>query len=120
MRRLIAATLAVLALGALPGAALAQSGGAGDNQYVDPFGSSNSQQQQQSSGSKGGSGTSTGPALSSTPTLSGSSSAPSTTAAAPAQTLPRTGLDVGLVAALGLVALVMGAALRLRLRDDRL
>src|SRR5512132_1771941 len=37
-RRRIAAVLAVLAVGIAPGAALAQSGGAGDDQYVDPIG----------------------------------------------------------------------------------
>src|SRR5215207_5337757 len=37
-RRRIAAVLAVLAVGSAPGTALAQSGGAGDDQYVDPIG----------------------------------------------------------------------------------
>jgi LPXTG-motif cell wall-anchored protein len=121
VRRLIAAALAVVALGIAPGAALAQSGGAGDDQYVDPFGG-NSQQHQSSGGSKGSSGSSTGPALSSTPSLSASST--STPAAAPAaasgQTLPRTGMDAALVAAMGLVLLAAGAAIRVRLRDDAL
>ena len=119
VRRLIAAALAVVALGVAPGAAFAQSGGAGDDQYVDPFGGNS--QQHNNSGSKGSSGTSTGPALSSTPALSASS----TTSAAPppatsGQTLPRTGMDAGLVAALGLVLLAAGAAIRVRLRDDRI
>jgi hypothetical protein len=119
VRRPIAAALAVVALGAAPGAALAQSGGAGDDQYVDPFGGSS---QQHSSGSKGSSGNSTtGPALSSAPSLSASStSTPAAPAAAPGQTLPRTGMDAGLVAALGLMLLGAGAAIRLRLRDERL
>src|SRR3954470_8578309 len=43
-RRLIAAALAALALGLAPGAAFAQSGGAGDNQYVDPLGGNGQQQ----------------------------------------------------------------------------
>src|SRR3954447_20661744 len=43
-RRRIAAVLAVLAVGIAPAAAFAQSGGAGDDQYVDPIGG-NSQQQ---------------------------------------------------------------------------
>jgi hypothetical protein len=115
VRRLIAAVLAVVALGIAPGAALAQSGGAGDEQYVDPFGSNS--QQHSSSGSKGSSGTSTGPALSSAPALSASST---TTTAAPTATLPRTGMDAGLVAAFGLLLLGAGAAIRLRLRDERL
>jgi LPXTG-motif cell wall-anchored protein len=119
VRRLIAAVLAVAALGLAPGVALAQSGGAGDEQYVDPFGGNS--QQHGNSGSKGSSGTSTGPALSSTPALSaGSTAAASAPAAASGQTLPRTGADAGLVAALGLALLGAGAAIRLRLRDGRL
>jgi LPXTG-motif cell wall-anchored protein len=117
VRRLIAALLAVAVLGIAPGAAFAQSGGAGDDQYVDPFGGKS--QQHKHSSSSGSSTTSTGPALSSTPSLSASSST-TTPTAAPAATLPRTGSDAGLVAALGLVLLSAGAALRLRLRDDRL
>jgi hypothetical protein len=121
-RRRIAAALAVAVMAIAPGAALAQSGGAGDDQYVDPFGSGNSQQHS-GSGSKGSSGTSTGPALSSTPSLSASS--PTTTTTAPAaaasgQTLPRTGMDAGLVAAFGLALMLTGVALRLRVRDERL
>src|SRR4051794_35058246 len=100
VRRLIVAALAVVALGAAPGAALAQSGGAGDDQYVDPFGGS--PQQHHSSGSKGSSGNSSnGPALSSAPSLSASSTSTAPApAAASGQTLPRTGMDAGLVAAL--------------------
>src|SRR3954454_2911251 len=61
-RRRIAALLAVLATGIAPGAALAQSGGAGDDQYVDPIGG-NTQQQNggNSSSGSGSNGTSTGP-----------------------------------------------------------
>src|SRR3954469_3391271 len=72
--RRIAALLAVLAAGIAPGAALAQSGGAGDDQYVDPIGG-NTQQQSggNSSSGSGSNGTSTGPALSATPSLSASS-----------------------------------------------
>jgi LPXTG-motif cell wall-anchored protein len=119
-RRRIAAVLAVLAVGVAPGAALAQSGGAGDDQYVDPIGGNS--QQQNSGGSNNSSNTSTGPALSNTPALSAQAS-PST-AAAPAassgQTLPRTGADAGVVAAIGLTLLLAGAAMRRRLRDERL
>jgi hypothetical protein len=121
-RHRIAAALAVAVMAVAPGAALAQSGGAGDDQYVDPFGSGNSQQHS-GSGSKGSSGSATGPALSSTPSLSASSPA-TTTATAPAaasgQTLPRTGMDAGLVAALGVALMLTGVALRLRVRDERL
>ena len=126
-RRRIAAVLAVLAVGVAPGAAFAQSGGAGDDQYIDPIGGNSQQQNSGNSGnSNGSSGSSsngsTGPALSNSPALSAQAS-PST-AAAPAassgQELPRTGLDAGLVAAAGLTLLLAGAALRRRLRDERL
>jgi LPXTG-motif cell wall-anchored protein len=122
VRRLIAAALAIAALGIAPGAALAQSGGAGDDQYVDPFGSSTTQKQSSGSGSSsapGTSGSSTGPALSSAPSLSASATAQAAPAAASGQTLPRTGMDAGLVAALGLTLLLAGAALRVRLRHER-
>ena len=111
--------LAVLAVGVAPGAALAQSGGAGDDQYVDPIGG-NSQPQQHSGSNSSGSGSS-GPALSNTPALTAQAS-PSATSAAPAATsseLPRTGADVGVVAAIGGVLLLAGVALRRRLADAR-
>jgi hypothetical protein len=110
--------LAVLAVGIAPGAALAQSGGAGDDQYVDPIGGNT---QQQNSGSNPSGGGSNGPTLSNTPALTAQAS-PSTTSAAPAATssqLPRTGVDVGVVAAIGGVLLVAGVALRRRLADAR-
>jgi hypothetical protein len=121
-RRRIAAVLAVLAVGIAPGAALAQSGGAGDDQYVDPIGGNS--QQHNGGGSKGSGssgGTATGPSLSATPTLTASSSQPAATTpvASSAQTLPRTGLDVGVVAAIGLALVLAGVAVRLRLRDER-
>jgi LPXTG-motif cell wall-anchored protein len=115
-RRRIAAVLAVLAVGSAPAGALAQSGGAGDDQYVDPIGGNT--QQQGGGGSNSSSGTSTGPTLSATPNLSASSS--QTTPATPvAQQLPRTGLDAGVVAAIGLALVLAGAALRRRLVDER-
>jgi hypothetical protein len=118
VRRRAAAVLAVLAVGIAPGAALAQSGGAGDDQYVDPIGG-NSQQPKHSDQSNT---TSTGPTLSSTPTLSAQASQSAPVAASPStgQTLPRTGMDTGVVAAIGLAFVLAGAALRLRLRDERL
>jgi hypothetical protein len=125
-RRRIAAALAVVAVGVAPGAALAQSGGAGDDQYVDPIGGNTQQHNGGGSKGSGGSGsggsTSTGPALSATPTLSAQAGQPAAgaPAASSAQTLPRTGLDAWLVAAAGLTLLLTGAALRRRLRDERL
>jgi hypothetical protein len=114
--------LAVLAVGIAPGAALAQSGGAGDDQYVDPIGGNTQQQNGGGSSSSGSGGSSNGPTLSATPSLSASSGQQS--AAAPATpagaTLPRTGLDVGFVAAIGLALVLTGAALRVRLRHERL
>jgi LPXTG-motif cell wall-anchored protein len=118
-RRLIAAVLATLALGVAPGAALAQSGGAGDDQYVDPLGGNS--QQQSSGGSNSSSGSSNGPTLSNTPSLSAQAtpSAPAP-AASSGQTLPRTGFDAGFVAAIGLALLLAGFAVRMRLRHARL
>jgi hypothetical protein len=119
-RRRIAAALAVLAVAIAPGAALAQSGGAGDDQYVDPIGGNS---QQQNTGSKSSGSGSNGPALSNTPTLSAQASPTTTTSAAPApsstQQLPRTGVDVGFVAAAGAALLLAGVALRRRLADAR-
>jgi LPXTG-motif cell wall-anchored protein len=118
-RRLIAATLAALALGLAPGAAFAQSGGAGDDQYVDPLGGNS--QQQSSGGSNSSGGSSNGPTLSNTPSLSAQATpAAPAPAASSGQTLPRTGFDAGFVAAMGLTLLLSGAALRRRLRDERL
>jgi LPXTG-motif cell wall-anchored protein len=117
-RRRIAAVLAVLAVGIAPGAALAQSGGAGDDQYVDPIGGNN--QQQDNGGSNGSSGgSSTGPALSNSPALSAQATPSTSAPASSAQELPRTGLDAGVVAAAGLMLLFAGLGLRRRLADDR-
>ena len=107
-----------------PGAAFAQSGGAGDDQYVDPLGGGS--QQHQKSGSSNSSGSSSNqPALSNSPALSAqasptTSSSASSSSSASAQTLPRTGADTGVVAAIGAALLLAGAALRRRLRHERL
>ena len=117
-RRRIAAVLAVLAVGSAPGTALAQSGGAGDDQYVDPIGGNTQQQNAGGSNGSGSSGgTSTGPSLSATPSLSASGSQPA--AAAPTGTLPRTGFDARAVAAIGLALALLGLGLRRRLADER-
>lgn len=122
--RRIAALLAVLAVGVAPGAALAQSGGAGNNQYVDPISGGN--QSQPSHSGSGGSGSSSGSTSSPSPSTSPAPSASRAPSAAPAaagtraQTLPRTGLDAGVVAALGLALALMGLGLRMRLADERL
>jgi LPXTG-motif cell wall-anchored protein len=111
-----------------PAAAFAQgSGGAGDNQYQDPF-----------SGKGGGSSTTTGSsgsssssatssqsgALSQTPNLGSSSSTVPAPATAPASTtasgtLPNTGSDPRLIVLAGLALLLFGIGLRLRTADER-
>ncbi len=147
LRRIVPLLLAGL-LALAPASALAQ-GGAGDDQYQDPFGGSNDtpaqsgggsssggSQSGSSQGSQGGS-SSQGGGTSSSGQSSGSSgateapaqtSAPATSpapvdpgtapTAAPAASgqLPRTGLDVRLVALLGAGLLAAGVGLRLRLR----
>jgi hypothetical protein len=117
----IAAALAGLTLAVAPAAAYAQNG-AGDQQYQDPF--------------AGGAPAPSAPKaqkpsapLSQAPPVTSARATPAAPAAQPAATataapaaqgqLPRTGLDVRLVAAAGLVLLLAGGALRLRLADGR-
>ncbi|HLY49147.1 MAG TPA: hypothetical protein VKR21_08120 [Solirubrobacteraceae bacterium] len=109
--RIISCLIAAgLALGTA-GPALAQGGtttSAGDQQYTDPLGNTNtatasppptSSPAPSSSTSAPSTGSNAGSAPSSAAT---SPAAPSTTAADPAKTLPFTGLNVGLVVAVGL------------------
>ena len=121
LRSRVAALLAVLAVAIAPGAAFAQSGGAVDDQYVDPLGGGSQQQQQQSGGSNSSGSSSNEPALSNSPALSAQAS-PTTAASSSAsgQTLPRTGADAGVAAAIGAALLLAGAVLRRRLRHERL
>ncbi len=116
--------LLCLAVGALAlltaGSALAQGGGtttsAGDQQYVDPL----SQSTSATPAPKTSAPATTTPAPSTTtPTTSGSSSPPSsttvaTTPSAGSSTLPYTGLNLGLVIAVGL-GLLGGGLVLLRL-----
>jgi hypothetical protein len=110
----IAAALAGLTLAVAPAAARAQ-GGAGDQQYQDPFGAGQTQtapKAQQPSAPL-----SQAPPVTSAPATPAPQTARTATAAPTAQgQLPRTGLDVRLVAAAALVLLLAGVALRLRLR----
>jgi LPXTG-motif cell wall-anchored protein len=122
--------LAIAALLAAPGAALAQS--AGDNQYQDPFGSQGSGGGQSggSQGSGGGSGqsgggqSSGGQSSSGQSSDAGSSQSSSSTGTTDAQTsqstssreLPRTGGEPGLVALMGAALTLGGVALRRRVR----
>ena len=109
-RHALAALLAAALACAAPAAALAQN--AGDEQYADPFGKT--QAKKKSSGNQGSQGSAgQGAAGSSQPTTQ---SAPTTQAsqptASPSQTLPRTGLPAGLLAAAGTALLGGGAFLR--------
>jgi hypothetical protein len=115
------AVLLAFTVALAPATALAQSGGAGDDQYVDPIGGGQPQSGSTGSGgsgSSGSNGSSNGPSLSASPSLSAQTpnAAP---AAAGGNTLPRTGLDAGAVAAIGLALLSMGLGLRVRLAHDR-
>jgi LPXTG-motif cell wall-anchored protein len=127
--RRFAAPIAALILALTPTAALAQS--SGDDQYSDPFGDEQSQSSGGSGGS-GGSGSSGSAGSGSAPSASSGSAAqaaPSTaapaataasgTAAAEGGQLPRTGLDAGLVAAIGAGLLGIGFVLRRRTADAR-
>ena len=109
-RRSLAVAGTVLAL--LPAAAAAQS--AGDEQYSDPF--ANEQKPSPT------------PAATQAPAVAAqpAQATPAPTAAAPAASnapaqgaqLPRTGWDVGVPGALGLVLMSAGVALRARVRRD--
>lgn len=121
-RRLAALAAAVLlALGAVPAGALAQ--GAGDEQYQDPFagGGSGSGSGSSTTPSSGASGSGT----QSAPAASGSPAAPAPATAAPAGAapasaeLPRTGLDLRLVAGAGALLLLAGLLLRRLTADGR-
>jgi hypothetical protein len=131
--RRLAAPLAALILAAAPSAAVAQN--AGDEQYADPFangggsqsgGGSNNSGSGNSSGSSGSNGSNgsagvAGTTAQATPSAQGTTT-PSTSAAqttASAEELPRTGLDAGVVAAVGAALLLTGLALRRRLGDAR-
>jgi LPXTG-motif cell wall-anchored protein len=127
------AALAIAALLAAPGTALAQS--AGDNQYQDPFGNqgsgggsgSGSSGSNSGSGSSGGGqsgdsqGSGSGSGQSADTGSSQTSSSTGTTDAQGSQTtagrqLPRTGAEPGLVALLGAGVTFGGLALRRRVR----
>jgi hypothetical protein len=122
------AALAIAALLAAPGTALAQS--AGDNQYQDPFGNQGSGGGSGSSGSSGSSsggqsgdsqGSGSGSGQSADTGSSQTSSSTGTTDAQGSQTtasrqLPRTGGEPGLVALLGAGMTFGGLALRRRVR----
>ena len=124
--RRLAAPLAALILAAAPAAAFAQN--AGDEQYADPFGgnsqsgggggSSNSGSSG-SSGTTGTSGTAGSGVAAAQQQATGAAGATTGQSTASSGQLPRTGLDVGVVAAVGAALLLGGLALRRRSADAR-
>jgi LPXTG-motif cell wall-anchored protein len=120
--RRFAAPIAALIIALTPTAALAQS--AGDDQYTDPFGDEQSQSSGGSGSESGGSGTAPSAGSGSAAQAAPSTGAPaaaaaSGTAAAESGQLPRTGLDAGVVAAIGAGLLGVGLVLRRRTADAR-
>jgi LPXTG-motif cell wall-anchored protein len=127
--RRLALPLAALIFAAAPATAIAQN--AGDEQYADPFGNnsqsgggggssnSGSSGSSQNSGTTGSGVAGTQAQLQATPSAPGAASASSSQAAGSSGQLPRTGLDVGIVAALGAALLLGGLALRRRSADAR-
>jgi LPXTG-motif cell wall-anchored protein len=102
-------SLVLLALLATAPAAIAQS--AGDRQYADPLGGGDGSGQDAAPQPQGGDApASSDDAPTAPPSGSGTSALPP--GAEPAQTLPRTGGDAALLAAVGLALLAAGAALR--------
>ena len=105
MRRLSATAIAALLALAAPGAALAQS--AGDDQYQDPF--AGEEDSQSDTGPAGGGGGSPTPAAPAAPSAPAPVAQPS---AAPASTLPYTGLPALLLGGAGAALLAAGVGLR--------
>jgi LPXTG-motif cell wall-anchored protein len=111
---------------AVPAAAPAQSGGAGDQQYSDPLAGTTTTSPSSGSGSSGSSGSSgtsgaSGTQLGQAPPVSGSGQTTTETSPTGSQTaqLPNTGADPRVLALLGLALLLAGVGLRLRTRDGR-
>jgi hypothetical protein len=108
----IAAALAGLTLAVAPAAAHAQNG-AGDQQYQDPF-AGGAPTQTAPKAQKPSAPLAQAPPATSTPAAPAPQAAAATAAPAAQGQLPRTGLDVRVVAGAGLVLLLAGIALRLR------
>jgi hypothetical protein len=121
-RRSLPAVLVAAVLAATPAAALAQN--AGDEQYADPFAPGSGQgegapAEQPSTPPAGGDAPQAEPAPAPAEAPTPDPAPTETSTAAPAEaaqgpTLPRTGLPILPLAALGLVLLVAGGALRRR------
>jgi LPXTG-motif cell wall-anchored protein len=107
-RRLLPLTCA-LAL-AFPASAFA--GGAGDDQYQDPFADDQPAQTQSAPAPQG-----SAPAQEAAPQADSGAGTPAPSATPAAPSLPRTGADAGLIAAGGGVLLAAGLALRRRAAD---
>lgn len=110
-------TLATMLLALAPAAALAQS--PGDQQYADPLAGDDGGDSNGGQGSPAPEPTGPDSPVSSddgAPAADSAPAAPSPSAGAaePAATLPRTGVDAGLLAAAGIVLLAGGALLRPR------
>jgi LPXTG-motif cell wall-anchored protein len=142
-RIVVLLVVALLGTGGVVTAAYAQ--GAGDQQYQDPFGNSDSGSGSSGSGSSGSSGSgssgsggaqpltpapqtsggssgSSGSASSGSGTSSGTagtSSTGTTTSSAAAGTLPNTGLDTRLLLLAGAVLVLLGVGLRMRNAPER-
>ncbi len=121
---LLSAVLTFISAVALPATVLAQ--GAGDDQYADPFGDMPVQEPADTGGGGGGNVTppaDTGevaPDTSGTPVAADDSSdeadaAAAAPAAAPGETLPRTGLPAGLLALAGVALLACGTLIHFSL-----
>ena len=106
----IAALLCALAV---PSAALAQ-GGAGDEQYQDPFGDEQSQQEPTPTVTPAPAQPAPAQPAPAQPGPSAPTQAPAPAQASSAEQLPRTGVDAGWIALAGGVLLAAGIALRRR------
>jgi LPXTG-motif cell wall-anchored protein len=110
--------LCIAALGcalAAPSAALAQ--GAGDEQYQDPFGEEQAEPTPTATPTPAPAQSApSAPAPTATPSAA---QAPTQAAPAPAEQLPRTGVDAGWIALAGGVLLAAGLALRRRADHQR-
>jgi LPXTG-motif cell wall-anchored protein len=138
-RIVVLLVVALIGVGGPVASAFAQSGGgAGDQQYEDPFGGSGSSGSGSSgSGSSGSSGSgdsgaqpltqapqssSSGSSTRSSSSGSGTSTSGTATAAPSAQasgTLPNTGLDARVLVLAGVVLVVAGIGLRMRNAPER-
>ena len=116
--------VALLGVGGPVASAVAQ--GAGDQQYQDPLGNSDSGSEDSGSGGDDLEPLSPSPQTSDSPSGSGSTSGTpgtsttgTTTSSATASTLPNTGLDTRVLLLAGAVLLLVGVGLRMRNAPER-